>query len=220
MRSTHGSGRWAYAAAKRSGEQQLDAATDLWEHAGAPVHLRLFNVVGPGQDADSGMVLPTFVEQALGARAITVHGDGAQVRSFAHVDEVAEMLVCALLARELAPGALNIGGLARCSVLELAEEVARCGAASRGARPSIRLVDPRRCVSPHFEEVAWREPSLERARGMGLPLPKLDVRAIVEDALARHETERAARVPGARVELAEGEARSAYGGPACASLAS
>lgn len=221
LRSVSGRGRWAYAAAKRAGEQQLDAAAHLWKHAGMPVHLRLFNVVGPGQDAASGMVLPTFVEQALEGRAITVHGNGAQVRSFAHVDEVAEMLVCALLTQDLEPGALNIGGLARCSVVELAAEVARCRAQATGVEPPIAFVDPRQCVSPHFEEIDWREPSLERARHLGLPLPALGVRAIVEDAFARHQAARAAaRATGVRVELTERGARSAYGGPACVSLAS
>jgi hypothetical protein len=58
-----------------------------------PVLLRFFNVVGPGQESGQGMVLPNFVERARAGLPIRVHGDGAQVRTLAHVDEVARVLV-------------------------------------------------------------------------------------------------------------------------------
>ena len=54
---------------------------------------RLFNTVGPRQTGRYGMVVPTFVKQALAGRPITVHGDGTQSRCFTHVADVVSALI-------------------------------------------------------------------------------------------------------------------------------
>jgi len=182
-RSPSNTGRWAYAASKLAGERALDAA-DLWPAGKGPVHLRFFNITGPGQDADAGMVLPTFVEHALAGEPIPVHGDGRQVRTFAHVDEVARALVCMLARGDVPAGAVNLGGRARTSIDGLAREVARGVQELAGPCVPIVRVDPRRHVGASFEEVRSREPALERAAALGLPLPRLGLRAIVRDTLA------------------------------------
>jgi nucleoside-diphosphate-sugar epimerase len=176
LRSEEDGGRWAYAAAKVACERMIDAA------GMGSVHLRFFNVVGPGQDSAGGMVLPTFVEHALAGLPIPVHGDGRSVRTFAHVDEVARTL-CELVERDVPGGALNVGGRARASVMELAE----CVLALSGSRAGIVRVDPRRVVGPAFEDVAWREPDLSRLSGLGVYVPSLSLEAIVADTLERHE---------------------------------
>ena len=60
LRSERGVGRWAYAASKVRAERMLDDARELWPRGAGPVHLRFFNVVGPGQDAGAGFVMPRF----------------------------------------------------------------------------------------------------------------------------------------------------------------
>ncbi len=55
--------------------------------------VRLFNTVGPRQTGHYGMVLPTFVRQALAGQPITVFGDGTQSRSFTYVGDVVDALV-------------------------------------------------------------------------------------------------------------------------------
>ena len=55
--------------------------------------MRLFNTVGPRQTGQYGMVLPTFVRQALAGQPITVFGDGTQSRSFTYVGDVVDALV-------------------------------------------------------------------------------------------------------------------------------
>lgn len=183
VRPVDAAGRWAYAASKLAVEKLLDAAAGLWTHHRGPVHLRLFNVVGPGQDAGSGMVLATFVERALAGRSLPVHGDGGQVRTFAHVDDVAEDVLDLVGRRALSGGPINLGGRARTTVLELAREVAR---ASGLGEDRIRFVDPRERLSAAFEEVRHREPSLGRARALGLGERGRGVGEIVRDTLARH----------------------------------
>jgi UDP-glucose 4-epimerase len=181
-RPTASAGRWAYAASKLSGEFMLDGARDLWRPERAPVHLRFFNVVGPGQDSETGMVLPTFVERALAGEPIPVHGDGEQVRTFAHVDEVARTLRQALELPVLPPGALNVGGTARTSILDLA----RCVRTTSGAMSAIEHDDPRVSLGANFEEVAYREPDLARLRALGLEVPAASLEAIVTDTLENH----------------------------------
>jgi len=140
LRSTQGTGRWAYAASKRAVELALDEASSRSSWPVAPLHLRLFNVVGPDQDAHSGMVLPTFVRCALMGEALPVHGSGDQVRTLGHVQDVAKDIVQLALGRELPVGALNLGGIfaAPCSSLPpawLRSRAGTCPACSTWIRP-------------------------------------------------------------------------------------
>ena len=186
LRPTGGAGRWAYAGSKLEAEAALDAARPLWERGLGPVHLRFFNVVGPGQDARAGMVVPTFVERALAGWALPVHGSGRAVRTFGHVEHVAAALAELVLRPAFPEGPLNLGGGTRASVLELARAV-RAHARRRLAPPCrIERVDPRRTVSGGFEEVTRREPDLSRARGLGVHLPTMTLDELVDDCLDRH----------------------------------
>ncbi|MDZ4772007.1 MAG: SDR family oxidoreductase [Planctomycetota bacterium] len=179
VRSGDERGRWSYAASKIASERRFDEA-----HTGGlgPVHLRFFNVVGPGQDSAQGMMLPTFVEHALAGRALPVHGDGSSVRTLAHVDDVAETLASLVMKDDVPAGPLNIGGTARASVLE----IARCVLALSHSRSGIVHVDPKQVVGPAFEDIAWREPDLARLAALDIPVPKRSLEAIVRDTLDRH----------------------------------
>jgi UDP-glucose 4-epimerase len=48
--------------------------------------------VGPRQTGRYGMVIPSFVQQALANRDITVYGDGQQRRCFTHVSDAVTVL--------------------------------------------------------------------------------------------------------------------------------
>lgn len=165
LRSTQGTGRWAYAASKRAVELALDEASSRSSWPVAPLHLRLFNVVGPDQDAHSGMVLPTFVRCALMGEALPVHGSGDQVRTLGHVQDVAKDIVQLALGRELPVGALNLGGDLCCTVLQLATRVAQIAGRDLSC---LQHVDPTLTLDSRFEEVQHRVPDLTRARALGL----------------------------------------------------
>src|SRR6185295_9094669 len=78
--------RWAYACSKLIDEF---LALAYWKERKLPVIIvRLFNTVGPRQTGQYGMVIPTFVGQALTGQPITVFGDGTQSRSFTYVGDV------------------------------------------------------------------------------------------------------------------------------------
>jgi UDP-glucose 4-epimerase len=84
-------GRWSYACSKAIDEF---LALAYWREKKLPtVIVRLFNTVGPRQTGQYGMVIPTFVKQALAGRPNTVYGDGQQTRCFVYVGEVVGALV-------------------------------------------------------------------------------------------------------------------------------
>ncbi len=84
-------GRWSYACSKAIDEF---LALAYWREKKLPtIVVRLFNTVGPRQTGQYGMVIPTFVKQALAGRPITVYGDGKQSRCFGYVGDVVGALI-------------------------------------------------------------------------------------------------------------------------------
>lgn len=149
--------RWAYAAAKL-----LDEFLALAHHyeTGLPVYIaRLFNTVGPRQMSRYGMVVPTFVSQALAGKPITVYGDGTQRRCFTAVADVVDALMRLPMALEAQGKVINIGNDREMSILELAELVKRvCDSESE-----IVLVPYDSAYGPGFDDMRRRIPDLSRA---------------------------------------------------------
>ncbi|RZT18925.1 nucleoside-diphosphate-sugar epimerase [Mycobacterium sp. BK558] len=83
------------------------------------VSLRYFTVYGPRQRPD--MAFTRFAMAALQDSAITIYGDGEQIRDFTFVDDVVEANVLAA-SREVPPGTvLNVAGGSHTSVNEVLE---------------------------------------------------------------------------------------------------
>src|SRR5438094_8860505 len=114
-------GRWSYACSKAIDEF---LALAYWREKKLPtVVVRLFNTVGPRQTGQYGMVIPTFVRQALAGRPITVYGDGKQTRCFCHVADVVGALT-KLIDHDKAVGEVfNIGSNEEISIMDLARKV-------------------------------------------------------------------------------------------------
>src|SRR5262245_11539387 len=114
-------GRWSYACSKAIDEF---LALAYWREKKLPtIVVRLFNTVGPRQTGQYGMVIPTFVKQALAGRPITVYGDGNQSRCFGYVGDVVGALI-GLMEDEAAVGQVfNIGSNEEISILALARRV-------------------------------------------------------------------------------------------------
>ena len=114
-------GRWSYACSKAIDEF---LALAYWREKKLPTRVvRLFNTVGPRQTGQYGMVIPTFVKQALAGRPITVYGDGTQTRCFGYVGDVVGALI-KLMDQEGAVGEVfNIGSNEEVSIIELANRV-------------------------------------------------------------------------------------------------
>ncbi len=93
------------------------------EYKMATVALRFFSVYGPGQRPD--MAFHRFCQNILHEAALTVYGDGKQVRDFTYVDDVAEIVTAALNA-DVVGEVVNVGGGSPATLLEtvaLLEEI-------------------------------------------------------------------------------------------------
>lgn len=148
--------RWAYAVTKLADEYLAFA---YHRGHGLPVVVaRLFNTVGPRQLGRYGMVVPTFVRQAVTGEPITVYGNGAQSRCFCDVRDTAMMLNL-LVANPAAAGeVINVGGDHEVTIQSLAELVVeRTGSAS-----PIRHIPYREAYGEEFEDIQHRRPELEK----------------------------------------------------------
>ena len=141
-------GRWSYACSKAIDEF---LALAYWRERKLPtVIARLFNTVGPRQTGQYGMVVPTFVKQALTGRPITIYGDGSQSRCFTDVTDVVGRSM-KLMDHPAAVGEVfNIGSSEEVTIRALAERVQGAGRISirdcracRTSKPTAR--DSRTC---------------------------------------------------------------------------
>jgi len=151
-------GRWSYACSKALDEF---LAIAYWKEKHVPVVIgRLFNTVGPRQTGRYGMVIPSFVQQALSGGPITVFGDGTQSRCFAWVGDV----VNALIRLSEHPGAVgevfNIGADTEVTIRDLAEMVRT----ATGSRAEITLVPYEKAYEEGFEDMHRRVPDLTKIR--------------------------------------------------------
>jgi len=137
--------------------------------------VRLFNTVGPRQTGQYGMVLPTFVRQALAGQPITVFGDGTQSRSFTYVADVVDALV--KLAQE--PRAIgevfNIGNTEEVTIRELAERVKRL----TGSSSPVQLVPYDEAYEAGFEDMPRRVPDISKVHNLVGYEPRLALEEIV-----------------------------------------
>ena len=165
--------RWAYACSKAIDEF---LALAYWKEKRLPVVVvRLFNTVGPRQTGQYGMVLPTFVRQALAGQPITVHGDGTQSRSFTYVGDVVDALV-RLLAEPRAIGQVfNIGNMEEIAILDLARRVRDLA----GSQSEIVLVPYEQAYEAGFEDMPRRLPDLRKIRELIGYEPKVQLDEIL-----------------------------------------
>jgi UDP-glucose 4-epimerase len=184
--------RWAYAMAKGFGEALAHAY--YRDRAAEVVVARLFNTVGARQTAAYGMVLPTFVRQALRGEDLTVHGDGTQTRCFTHVaDTVAALLL--LLGDDAAVGQLfNVGSQTEIPINELAQRVIR----ATGSRSRIRLIPYEDAFGEDFEELGRRKPETRAIRALTGWQPERTIDDAIADVIV-HERLRAGAWEGAPV---------------------
>lgn len=171
-------GRWSYACSKAL-DEFLGIA--YWKEKKLPVVVaRLFNTVGPRQTGRYGMVLPTFVRQALSGRPITVYGDGTQRRCFTHVKDSVRAQA-ALLQKEAAYGGVfNIGSQQEISIGDLAQKIKDY---TKSSSP-IKLIPYDEAYDDGFEDMPRRVPDLSRTKAMVGYEPTLSLEDIIRDVVA------------------------------------
>jgi UDP-glucose 4-epimerase len=142
-----------------SGKWQMERLAESAARSGRSVlTIRPFNVVGPGQSGDGGMVIPRLVKRALSGEPLTIYGDGSQGRCFG---EVSTFVNCILRLCD-SPGAwphgggcFNVGTQTSTSILELARIVVEETASN--SRVEHRAYQS---IFPHKTDVAQRVPDV------------------------------------------------------------
>jgi UDP-glucose 4-epimerase len=152
--------RWAYACSKAIDE--FLALAYHRERRQPVIVVRLFNTVGPRQTGRYGMVIPTFVRQALSGEPITVYGDGTQTRSFTYVGDVVEGLTRLMAAPAAVGQVFNIGNTEEISIRDLAERIREMA----GSSSKIVLVPYEEAYDAGFEDMPRRVPSLDKINAL------------------------------------------------------
>lgn len=149
-------GRWAYACSKALDEF---LALAYWREKRLPVIVaRFFNTIGSRQTGQYGMVVPTFVSQAVAGDPITVYGSGEQRRCFCDVRDVVGALVKLMDHKPAVGQVYNIGSDKEISILQLAERVRELA----GSSSPIEFVPYDEAYAEGFEDMPRRIPSLEK----------------------------------------------------------
>jgi UDP-glucose 4-epimerase len=153
-------GRWSYACSKAIDEF---LALAYWREKKLPtVVVRLFNTVGPRQTGQYGMVIPTFVKQALAGRPITVYGTGEQTRCFGFVRDVVGALIKLMDADEAVGEVFNIGSNEEVSIMELARRVRELTASDS----EIVTVPYDEAYEEGFEDMPRRVPDISKVAAL------------------------------------------------------
>ena len=148
--------RWAYACSKLIDEF---LALAYWKERKLPVIVvRLFNTVGPRQTGQYGMVIPTFVRQALAGQPITIFGDGTQSRSFTFVGDVVRAMVALINEPRAIGQVFNIGNGREITITDLAEKVRTL----TGSSSDIVRIPYDQAYESGFEDMPRRVPDISK----------------------------------------------------------
>lgn len=166
--------RWGYAASKLLDEF---LALAYWKERQLPtIVVRFFNCVGPRQSSRYGMVLPSFVRQAISNGPISVHGDGSQTRSFTWVGDVVSALEALMGERRAIGQIFNVGNDHEVSIGELALRVKAAAASSS----EIQFVPYKQAYDGDFEDMPRRVPDISKLRDLVGYRPRVLLPEIIE----------------------------------------
>lgn len=150
--------RWSYACTKKLDEFLAFA---YYQERKVPVVIvRLFNTCGQRQTGEYGMVVPTFVKQAILNQPITIYGTGKQKRCFSYVGDVVKGMVELMNNSHCFGEVFNIGNDEEISIEDLALKVKKL--ADSGS--SIHYVSYKDAYGDGFEDMQRRVPDLSKIK--------------------------------------------------------
>jgi UDP-glucose 4-epimerase len=170
--------RWSYAASKLIDEF---LALAYWREKRLPTTVvRLFNTVGPRQTGRYGMVVPSFVRQALAGAPITVYGTGKQSRCFCHVLDVVPALEALATSERTVGEVYNVGSSEEVSVESLASLVKEL----TGSASTIEAIPYDQAYEEGFEDMLRRVPDIRKIEAAVQWQPQRSLRQILLDVIA------------------------------------
>jgi len=178
-------GRWSYACSKAIDEF---LALAYWREKKLPtVVVRLFNTVGPRQTGQYGMVIPTFVKQALSERPITVYGDGKQSRCFCYVGDVIGALVKLMDDDKAVGEVFNVGSNQEISIGDLAKKVREL----TNSNSEIVFVPYDEAYEEGFEDMPRRIPDTSKVNKQVGFKPEMNLDGILKSVIDFHSGQQA-----------------------------
>lgn len=150
--------RWGYALSKAVDEFM---GLQYWRERKLPtVIVRFFNTTGPRQSSMYGMVIPTFVAQALANKPLKIHGDGKQFRSFGHVSDVVWGVKNLLNSPKAYGEIFNLGANEPITINELAKKIKTM----TGSKSKIIHIPYAKAYNKNFEDMRGRVPDISKAK--------------------------------------------------------
>lgn len=166
--------RWSYACSKAIDEF---LALAYYKEKKLPIIIiRLFNTVGPRQTEAYGMVVPTFVKQALLGQPITVYGDGQQSRCFAYVKDVVRGIIGLAHHPDANGKIFNIGDTEEITI----ENLAKLVKAITKTNSEIVHIPYDEAYEEGFEDMRRRVPDISRIQKLTGYKPTYDVKEIIK----------------------------------------
>ncbi|MEY2534907.1 MAG: UDP-glucose 4-epimerase [bacterium] len=170
--------RWVYETSKAFGEC---LAHSYHRDRGTPTTVvRLFNTVGPRQTGQYGMVVPTFVRQALEGKPLSVYGDGSQTRCFAHVFDTVRGILSLMDTPGSVGNVFNIGASTEMPIVELARRVLD----HTESDSEIEFVAYEDAYDKGFEELGRRKPDTTAINQLTGWAPTLTVDDAIRDVIS------------------------------------
>ena len=154
--------RWIYSTTKAV-DEMLGLA--YWREKKLPVlTVRFFNVIGPRQTGDFGMVVPRMVKQALLGHPITVYGDGDQRRCFTDIEDALDGLT-SLSEHPDTPGEIfNLGGNVETNEISIKNLANKVKALTESEAPIEFVPYDKAFAKGSYEDLNYRVPDLQKIR--------------------------------------------------------
>ena len=145
-----GEARWTYAVAKLATEHL--AMTYHRQHGFPSVSVRPFNIYGPRQVGEGAV--HQFIVRAIKGEPLTVHNQGAQIRSWCYIDDIIDAMMLVLTDERAVGHAFNIGNpRSTVTIYNLAREIVRLSSSG----------SPIEFIKWNKADVELRVPSVDKA---------------------------------------------------------
>jgi UDP-glucuronate decarboxylase len=113
---------------------------------------RIFNTYGVTQSLGDKRVIPTLIKQALTGEPMTVSGDGEQIRSFIHIDDLLSALI-KLLNLNNYLGPVNVGNPEPVSINNLVQKIQVISGSKSGIRYTQKPEDDPVIRIPNIDKI-------------------------------------------------------------------
>lgn len=168
--------RWGYACNKLMTEFLIKS------HQIQHIIVRLFNVTGPGQSPEYGMVIPKMIRDAKESNKILIYGDGKQTRAFCHVNDFIGAIKNLINNNHFNNQIINIGNDENYISIE---ELAKMINDKFGGQILIEKIPFHNEYSKDSKDIIKRSPNLSKLKEFYLPQISID--QIIIDTIERYD---------------------------------